>query len=211
MNRFGLLLILMFSTTTIVSAQQRAVTELGEEVILFSDGTWRFANQKVEETKAIPTNPQTFEKDKTASFMLKSKKAKVGFWLDPKQWSFQQATDNPDAEYDLQLKGEDLFGMIITEKMEIPLESLKSIAFENGRAAAPDLEIVKEEYRNVNGIKVLCLQMNGTLQGIKFAYYGYYYSNEEGTVQFITFTSQQLLKSYEKDCEKLLNGLVSID
>ena len=211
MNRFGLLLILMLSTATIVSAQQRAVTELGEEVILFSDGTWRFANLEVEETKPIPTNPQTFEKDKSASFMLKSKKAKVGFWLDPKQWSFQQATDNPDAEYDLQLKGEDLFGMIITEKMEIPLESLKSIAFENGRAAAPDLEIVKEEYRNVNGIKVLCLQMNGTLQGIKFAYYGYYYSNEGGTVQFITFTSQQLLKSYEKDCEKLLNGLVRMD
>ena len=211
MNRFGLLLILMLSTATIVSAQQRAVTELGEEVILFSDGTWRYANLEVEETKPIPTNPQTFEKDKSASFMLKSKKAKVGFWLDPKQWSFQQATDNPDAEYDLQLKGEDLFGMIITEKMEIPLESLKSIAFENGRAAAPDLEIVKEEYRNVNGIKVLCLQMNGTLQGIKFAYYGYYYSNEGGTVQFITFTSQQLLKSYEKDCEKLLNGLVRMD
>lgn len=211
MNRFGLLFIFMLSTATIVSAQQRAVTELGEEVILFSDGTWRYANQEVVETKVIPTNPKTFEKDKSASFMLKSKKAKVGFWLDPKQWSFQQATDNPDAEYDLQLKGEDLFGMIITEKMEIPLESLKSIAFENGRAAAPDLEIVKEEYRNVNGIKVLCLQMNGTLQGIKFAYYGYYYSNEGGTVQFITFTSQQLLKSYEKDCEKLLNGLVRMD
>lgn len=211
MNRFGLILILILSSATISSAQQRAVTELGEEVILFSDGTWRYAKQKVEETKPIPTNPQIFEKDKTASFLLKSKKAKVGFWLDPKAWSFQQATDNPDAEYDLQLKGEDLFGMIITEKMEIPLKSLKSIAIENGRAAAPDLEVVKEEYRNVNGIKVLFLQMNGTLQGIKFSYYGYYYSNQGGTVQFITFTSQQLLKSYEKECDKLLNGLVRMD
>lgn len=71
-----------------------------------------------------------------------------------------------------------------------------------------DLKIVKEEYRTVNGIKVLLFQMNGTTQGIKFSYYGYYYSNENGSVQFITYASQKLIQTYFEECETLLNGLV---
>jgi hypothetical protein len=101
--------------------------------------------------------------------------------------------------------------MIITEKVEIPLETLKLIALENGKAAASDLKIVKEEYRTVNGLKVLLLQLNGTMQGIKFSYYGYYFSSPNGTVQFITYTSQKLLDSYEPESEKLLNGFVEIN
>ena len=100
--------------------------------------------------------------------------------------------------------------MNITEKVEVPLEALKYNANENGRAVAPDLKIVKEEYRTVNGTKVLLIQMNGTTQGIKFSYFGYYYSNSNGTIQFVTYTSQNLLDTYENDCEELLNGIVEI-
>ncbi|WP_299767222.1 hypothetical protein [uncultured Dokdonia sp.] len=157
-----------------------------------------------------PVNPDPFVKDEDAIFLLKSKTTDVGVWLDPTEWSYQKAKDNPDAEYELQLKGEDLYGMIISETLEIPTENLKEIALENGREVAPDLEVVQEEYRTVNGQKVLFLQLNGTLQGIKFTYYGYYYSSPEGTVQFITYTSQGLLKSYIEDCENILNGLVKL-
>ena len=108
-------------------------------------------------------------------------------------------------------KGEDLYAMIITEKFEIPISTLKDVALENGRDVSPDLKIVKEEYRNVNGLDLLLMQMDGTIQGIKFSYYGYYYSNESGTVQFLTYTSQNLLAEYKSDIEDLLNGLLVID
>jgi len=49
--------------------------------------------------------------------------------------------------------------MMIAEKMEIPLESLKEIVLDNAKEAAPDIKIVKEEYRTVNGIRVLMMQM----------------------------------------------------
>lgn len=101
--------------------------------------------------------------------------------------------------------------MILSEKIEIPLETLKSIAVENAKSVAPDLSIVKEEYRTVNGLKLLLMQMNGTMQGVKFSYYGYYYSNNQGTVQFITYTSQNLMDSYIPEIEKLLNGIVEIN
>lgn len=188
-------------------AQESAVTETGKEVVLYEDGTWVYKNKTdLEETK-ISTNPKSFKKDRNATFLLKSNVLNLGFWLDPKLWSFKKAVDNPDAEYELTLKGGDLYGMVISEKVEIPLTTLKSIAFETAQSAAPDLKIVKEEYRKVNGLKVLLLQMNGTMQGIKFSYYGYYYSNASGTVQFITYTSQSLITSYREECNNLLNGL----
>ncbi|GGG40675.1 hypothetical protein GCM10011344_46920 [Dokdonia pacifica] len=193
-----------------INAQQKAVTELGEEVLLYQNGTWKYANVEDEIAKDTPVNPDPFVKDEDATFLLKSKVTNVGVWLDPTEWSFQKSKDNPEAEYELQLKGEDLYGMIITEKLEIPIENLKEIALENGRDAAPDLEVIQEEYRTVNDQKVLFLQLNGTLQGIKFTYYGYYYSSPTGTVQFITYTSQGLLKSYIEDCEKILNGFVRL-
>ena len=109
------------------------------------------------------------------------------------------------------MKDGDLYGLIITEKVEIPIETLKVIALENAKAAAPNMSIVKEEFRNVNGLKVLLLHMNGTIQGIKFSYYGYYYSNSNGTVQLITYTSQNLLDGFKPKIEDLLNGIVELN
>jgi len=194
-----------------VNAQQKAITEMGEEVILYEDGTWKYQNTNDLKEKDIPTNSKKFKKDDNSTFLLKSSKSNIGFWLNPKVWSFKKATDNPDAEYELELKDGDLYGMIISEKVEIPLKTLRFIALENGKASSPDLEIVEEEYRTVNGLKVLFLHMNGTIQGIKFSYYGYYFSSVNGTVQYITYTFQNLINDYKKECEKLLNGLVEIN
>ncbi len=206
-----LLLLISLFFVNLIQAQQKAVTETGEEVILFEDGTWKYQNEDQISQKETPTNQKKFKKDKESTFLLKSSKLNIGVYLNPKKWSFKKATNNPEAEFELQLKDGDLYGMIITEKVEIPFETLKSIALENGKASAPDLKIVKEEYRIVNGLKVLLLQLNGTMQGIKFSYYGYYFSSPNGTVQFITYTSQNLLDSYKPDSEKLLNGFVEIN
>tara|TARA_B100000700_G_C14845173_1_gene761200 strand:+ start:222 stop:854 length:633 start_codon:yes stop_codon:yes gene_type:complete len=206
-----LLLIISLFFINLIQAQQKAVTETGEEVILFENGTWEYQNEDQISEKEIPTNPVKFKKDKESTFLLKSSKLNIGVYLNPKIWSFKKSTDNLEAEFELQLKGGDLYGMIITEKVEIPLETLKSVALENGKAAAPDMKIVKEEYRTINGLKVLLLQLNGTMQGIKFSYYGYYFSSPNGTVQFVTYTSQNLIDSYKPESEKLLNGFVEIN
>mgnify|MGYP006439848449 CR=1 FL=1 len=210
MIKITLVLICLFALS-LAHAQINAVTETGEEVILYDDGTWKYQNEEELEVKEIPTNSNKFEKNKESTFLLKSNNLNVGIYINPKKWSFRKATENPDAEYELQLKDGDLYGMVITEKVEIPLETLKSIAIENAKAVSPDLKIVKEEYRIVNGIKVLLLQMNGTMKGIKVSYYGYYFSSTNGTIQFVTYTSQNLMDSYRPKSEKLLNGLVEIN
>jgi hypothetical protein len=194
-----------------VLAQQKAVTEKGEEVILLKDGTWKYVQENNNLDNEIKTNTSKFKKNDEATFLLKSNKVKIGFWLNSKIWSFKKATNNSEAEYELQLKDGDLYGMVISEKIQIPIETLKSIAIKNASEVAPDVKIMKEEYRIVNGIKVLLLQMNGTMQGISFSYLGYYYSNTSGTVQFVTYTSSNLLESYLPKIESLLNGIVELN
>jgi hypothetical protein len=210
MKKILLVLISLFFVN-IIQAQKKAVTETGEEVNLYDDGSWKYVNEDPVLEKEISTNTINFKKDKESIFLLKSKKFNVGFWLNPKIWSFEKSKDDSPAEYNLSLKGADLFGMIIAEKIEIPLETLKLLAVKNAMDAAPDMKIVKEEYRIVNGIKVLLLQMNGTMQGVKFTYYGYYFSNTNGSVQFVTYTSKKLFESYKSKMETLLNGIVEIN
>jgi hypothetical protein len=192
-------------------AQQKAITETGENVFLYDDGTWKYAEEKSDAVEEIPTNPATFSKTKNLTFQVKSSNVRVGLWIDPKKWTFKKATNNDAAEYEFQMKGKDVYGMIITERFSIPLTTLRTVALQNGRSVAPDLQIVKEEYRKVNGVTVLLLQMDGTMQGIKVSYYGYYYSDANGTVQFLTYTSQSLIADMRGECEEFLNGFTLME
>jgi len=209
MKKISLVFLCLF-VVNLAHSQKNAVTEIGEEVILYEDGTWKYQNEGDLLEKEILTNSTQFIKDKESTFLLKSTKLNIGVYLDPKDWSFNKSIDDTDAEYELQLKGKDLYGRIITQKDEIPLETMKAIALEHGRVSVPDLRVVKEEYRTVNSVKVLLLQMNGTIQGVNFTYYGYYFSNSNGTVQFVAYTSKNLMSFYLPEAEKLLNGFVEI-
>jgi hypothetical protein len=191
--------------------QMNAITENGDAVILQNDGTWRYVNDSNNAASTpIAVNTQTFSKNATASFLVKSNKFNIGLWLNPKSWSFKKGTETDAYEYQFHKKGDDLYGMMITEKIQIPIEALKEVAIENAKNAAPDLVVTKQELRNVNGIQVLMMQMNGTIQGIRFTYFGYYYSNENGTVQLLTYSSETLMKGYHNELEALLNGFVEL-
>ena len=202
----GLLLI----TVHLLNAQINAVTDTGDEVILYSDGTWKYLDDDNTESKEIPVNDKKFLKDIKSTFLVKSQKLNIGVWINPKIWSFTKGAVDDDFEFEFEKKDEDLYGMLISEKMEIPLETLKSIAIENAKSAAPDVKVVKEEYRNVNGVQVLMLQMTGTIQNVKFTYFGYYYSNSNGTIQLLTYTGENLFSNYQKDIEEFLNGFVKL-
>lgn len=201
-------LFFLFSIATF--SQITAVTETGEQVFLYEDGTWKWENEErnVEKPSTISVNEAVFGKPKASTFLVKSKKTKFGFWLDPKKWKFTNQGDNESAEYQFQLKGEDLYGMAIVERMEIPLVQLKDVAINNAINVAPDLKVTKTEYRFVNDLQVLHMQMEGTIQGMQFVYYGYYYSNAGGTVQLITYTSKNLFDTYKPVSEDFLNGLI---
>jgi hypothetical protein len=202
-------LLFFFSLSVLISrAQIQAVTTTGEEVILYENKTWAYANDSKSEAVEVPVNKKKFEKPDKATFLAKSSVLKVGFYLNPKVWIFKKSKEGDASEFEFELRQKDAYGMAITERTEIPIETLKEVALSNAREVSPDIKAVKEEYREVNGKRIFCMQMNGTVKGMKISYLGYYYSSEEGTLQFLTYTAQNLLDDYGVEMEELLNGLV---
>ncbi len=197
--------ILIFSLTTY--AQVNAVTETGENVILYNDGTWKSAEIKTGWETRLDTLKYT--KPNSANFQVKGERVNYSVWINSKKWQFKKdKSEDVPTEYKFTLAGQDAYAMLISERIEVPMESLKKIAIENAIEAAPDAKLIREEIRNVNGKNVCLLQIEGTISGIKFVYYGYYYSDADGTVQFIAYTSKNLFDKYKPDMEQLLNGFV---
>ncbi|MFC1516766.1 hypothetical protein ACFL7E_08425 [Thermodesulfobacteriota bacterium] len=205
MKKTFLIILLLLAATSY--AGQKAITDTGETVILNDDGTWVYSNDVKKTAVIIKTNKRKFVKPKGASFLLKSKKNSSAFWVDTHRWTFKKEEAGAAGEYEFQLKGGDLYGAAITEAIPMPIETLVDVAFLNAKDAAPDSKIVRKEYRVVNGKKLIYMEMNGTIQGINFSYFGYYYSDASGSTQFLTYTSSTLVSRYKSDINDILNGL----
>ncbi|MEC4003940.1 hypothetical protein OX283_004675 [Flavobacterium sp. SUN052] len=208
-----LLLLFALAITSFSTAQTKALTEKGQEVLLFDNGTWKYQNDSIStKTDSLKINKKEFTKTTGATFLTKSKNFNVGVYINPTKWTFAPHRDNETSpEYRYSLKSGNGFAMIITEGTQIDLENLRQIALLNAQKASVDVVETSAEYRIVNHKKILCLKFQGTIKGIKFVYFGYYYSNNKGTVQLITYTSQQSFILLEKELENFLNGLVEIN
>lgn len=205
MKLFIILILCFFAFSAVAS--KKAITDEGDVVILNDDGTWRYEEGKSSSDIEIPINSGTFNKHKKSSFALKSTKTNAVFSIDPKKWKFKKSANVSDAaEYTFELKGGDLYGMAISEQVEIAVDELVKIAFDNAKAAAPDAKIVKKEYRVVNGHKVIYMEILGTIQSIKFKYLGYYFSNSSGSTQYLVYTGANLETKYKTDINNFLNG-----
>ena len=195
--------------TSTLNSQIKAVTENGDEVILYDNNSWVYKNQNSKNNLSLSNSVPTYSYDKSSTFLIKSNKIKIGIYIDPKKWKFNKSLSD-DSEYEFELKNEELFGMMINEKIEMSLENLKDSAFYNFDFAASDARIVNQELRNINGLSVLMLHMEGTIDGFSVFYYGYYFSNDQGTVQLIAYSTTNLYEYYKVEIEKFLNGLFGL-
>ncbi|MDH5434373.1 MAG: hypothetical protein OEY19_10550 [Gammaproteobacteria bacterium] len=200
---FTTLLILMSS---MAYGNQKAITDTGDKVILYSDGTWEYEEKADHKKGNSKSNSRSYRKSPDSTFLVKSTENNAGFWLDTDLWEYEKATTNDDAEYEFKLKGEFLWAIAINETNQMSVEKLVDIAFDNAKSVAPDVKVVQKEYRTVNGSTVIYMEMVGTIEGTAFKYFGYYHSDESGTTQFLAFTDTEGSEFYQEEINDLLNG-----
>lgn len=205
MRAFVVLILLLASIN--LHATQRAVTEEGVVVILHEDGTWKVESKDGAAPVKIQVNDTAFEKPTTATFNVKSTRNRTTIAFNPEIWSFKKPATTTDAEYKFRLDGKDLYGMLITEQIEIDIEGLTNLVLENAKKVAPDTRAIKKEYRKVNGTKVMYMEMRGTVNGMDVTYRGYYSSNKSGTTQLLAYTGSSLVDRYSSEIDDFLNGL----
>lgn len=179
--------------------QEKATTESGKKILVFPDGTW-----KPDAEKPAPGGPSSVPAGATAKLAIN--RGKSVLFYNPKKWKVEKQEEGGRTSLE-HVEG-DGYALIISERAEIPLESLKKIALSNARDSAADAEIVYEDKRKVNGKDVVVLKLKGTISDFRFFNLGYYYSGKEGTIQAVTYTAQNLFDEFKPDFEELLNGLV---
>ena len=199
-------LVLALRATSRAHAQQassRAVRADGSAVILYPNGTWR--PDTAANTVAATANAKEYTTPASDSSVLDLGHG-VKLRYNPAKWQQGATTTIPGRQQLRHLSG-DGYAMTISERIAVPMASLKKIVLTNARNAAPDAAITFDETRKVNGATVEAMQITGTTQGIPFRYYGYYFSGTAGTVQIICYTGESLFPDYKADFEELLNGL----
>ncbi len=205
MKLFYTPLLILLATTCY--ADQMAITDKGEEITLYDNGTWEYSGRLKNKESTIIVSTDDFEKPDEATFLLKSVKNKSTFWLNTRKWAYKKAIKESDAEFEFQLKGENLYGLVIAEEIQIPLDSFIDIAFKNALSIAPNTQILRIEYRTVNGKKVIYIEMAGTIEGKETTYFGYYYSDTYGSTQYLAYTATELVSKYKREIDDFLNGL----
>jgi hypothetical protein len=197
-NLFVAISLLIFFAGCAVAQERRAVTDDGKSIIVYPDNTWKYADERSDIQKvSVGMRGKTRAELPRGNYVL---------WIDENKWQLDKKEREPGWRTFTHKKG-DGYAMAITERVSIPLADLRKIAIGNARESAPDLRVTLEETRHINGLDVLCLQMTGTIKGVEFAYYGYYHSNKQGTIQLLTYTSNNLFAEFQRDFTDLLNGL----
>jgi hypothetical protein len=197
----ALALICFLPHQTAAQNATRARTETGKDVLLYPDGTWKYAPEA-----SSPITSSNYNKGAAAISSYRPERGDFVIWYNPAKWRLQPSR-TPDDMGHFTLIGTDGYAMIVSEGLAIPTESLKKIALENAKEAAPDARIISEEKRVVNGKEILCLVIEGTIEKVPFTYYGYYYGGKQGTIQVLTFTGQSFFATYKDEFTAFLNGL----
>ena len=197
--------------TSISIAQQTATTSDGKTVILNEDGTWKYDEPQSTNILFNDSLLPKYSKPLSSKTLLKSQRTNHAVWYNSLKWSTVDVKPTEASEYLFKLKDRDGYCLTVVEKIEIPVENFREIILKSLRMrGAEQMEIVKEEYRMVNGQRVLHMQFDASSKGIKFTYTGYYYSNETGTTQLLCYTGKNLFKDYKQDFENMLNGFAVI-
>ncbi len=184
-------------------APLRARTETDKEVLLYSDGTWKYAD----EIKVAPSTPRTYSKPASARKLFKSRTGNCGFWVDESKWKLETEPSNPDFEFEFTHANGDGYAGVIVERIAMPLSALREIVIENVRKQDANAKVVSEEKRLVNGNEVLSFIVELTSHQIPITFHYYLYTGKAGSIQIATWTGTNLFAEYHQDFTDLLNGL----
>jgi len=206
---FFILWLLIFKLIP-VNGQIKAVTDKGKEVILYENGTWKYAetNTPTDSEDSIRLSSKTYSRTSQSSFLVKSETIAMGIYINPNKWAFSKG--DGAKEYKFNSKDDEVYAMAITEKTPIGLNYFPGIALENAKGADPNAKILHREYRIVNNKKILCLTMSAFISGIDFRYIGYYYSNKSGTIQLLCYCTEPNFTKNLEEIENFLDGLVEL-
>lgn len=207
-------------TTLNLFAQERAITESGDTIYVYADGTWSYEldilgtaprGKAASYTVAPKETSKVFDAPADNKTELKGANVDYTIRYHYDTWKrLPAATLNPEAEFAFSSKDNgSVYAMVIPEGVELGTKGLFNIALQHmEKVSQKPIEVVEQEYRTVNGKKLISAIIYATVNDLDVVYYGYYYSGEDRTIQFLTYTLQSGFERAKPMMEAMLNGLL---
>jgi hypothetical protein len=192
-------------------AQIKAITDTGDEVILFNDKTWKFKSEK---NISISKSTNYFSKGSNSTFLVKSKINGFGVYINPKSFEFKRDTKNSDNEFDFNNRKKTIYGFMINEGIDIPLSNLREFKINSLKEKATGVDILDDEYRIVNGITVLYLRIRAITKDtgeIPLIFCMYLATSKSSTTQLVSWTTETNFNKSSDEIFELLNGISKLD
>jgi len=203
--------------------QVKAITEDGDTIYVFDNGTWSFDPTDVpsnvdeelsffQEEMSLDTSSITFVKPPKSKGKVVDKRELFEIHYDDSTWKrIPPGTINDDAQFAFQGKNADIWCIVISEETSFDKDKLFILAqqmMKDNLGSTP--EIINAEIRNVNGTDILRGTVRVKGSGIVFVFDTYYYTCEQGSVQFTTWSGENVWQKREKEFIDLLNGFVAL-
>jgi len=213
-------LLFIFTNLITVFSQITAVTEKGDTIYVYNDGTWTFEEKDEEElvnelsyldnVLKLDTITTKFKVGEKSTKEVTSQHDFFKVKYDKKVWKrVPPASLNPEAEFAFLAVDKDIYCMIISEEIEVGQENIVKIARKMMKDnTGGELEELITEQRNVNGTDIIRAVNKVEINGLNLVFDSYYYSGEFGTIQFSTWTGTNVHEKYEDEILELLNGLI---
>ncbi len=171
----------MFSFLTVAHAAEigRAFVN-GKEIILYDNNTWEYA----------PFDPSIEAADCTS---VKSERIPASICLNPDKWRLLTAT--PPAEFMLQYPSEELYLIIVTEKIYVPMKLFKKAILQNAQVAAglSKIRIMEDSTSSIDGRDFGHLIFASNTSGLDLVYENFHFTDQDiGSVQFAFFTASSV-------------------
>lgn len=160
-------------------------------------------------------NPLTFSNNRGLEiFTFLDGNAQIAF--NSNDWEIDNSSVSEDTgfakEYGFVHKSEPLWFKIIAEKSELSYEILLDVLIENASSGGLEqAELTRKGMREVNGLQLQWVNMNGSYQGSKVAFYYHLYTGQKGTVQLAAFTTSNLIEEYESIIDDLVSSFRLIE
>jgi hypothetical protein len=123
---------------------------------------------------------------------------------DSSSWKAEAASEPGEHQYE-HVSG-DLWVKVITERLEIPQDSMEKIVLTNAQSVDPSAKVTRRGVRQVNGQRMLVLEIETTTKGIPFIIYSHNFSDKAGTLQIIAWTGKNLLNEYRSTVDSFVAG-----
>ncbi|GMQ30865.1 hypothetical protein [Algoriphagus confluentis] len=199
-------------------AQIKAVTENGDTIYVYNDGTWSyelrdFSDQKgamdfLNESLEVEPLNSSFSTPSSSKEKVKNARDQFQIFFNSEEWRrVPPATLNDEAEFAFEAKFSDVWSVVISEETPIEKETLFKIArktMEDNTGAKP--EIISLTQFQVNGQDILRGVVRASFSGITFIFDSFYFSDERGSVQFTTWSSEAVWKKNEEKIQDLMKG-----